>query len=1245
MKALCDTGAAVSIMDSQTAIELNVALRRDDKQPYGVSGQSLETRGVGKLTFSLANINYDHDFIVVSIPHRRVILGVDFLEKYRATIDLNKKIITLDPSLTKQEILPEILHVHVQERDVILKESISIKPYTTKIVVLHHSRKEEEIFEHAHEGFMTTLSPPERTVLRIMNPTQAWLRIDKGTKVGITRENSTVIQSVDWGTKTSSLSQKNKVESREVNRIEIKNYEKAHIEIREKLKIENVHLSDSEKRQLTKIIEKHAPKVLASSLKTQTSSKTVKHFIDTGVHPVIRQKPYRLTEEKKDIMGKMIDDLEKEGIIQPSVSPWSSPAILVPKPGNKWRLCIDYRKLNEATVKDAHPLPRIEELLDTLACANWFTAMDLLSGFYQIIMDEESIPKTAFTTFKGLYEFLRMPFGLCNAPATFERMMEFVFKTELRNFILVYLDDIMVFSKTFEEHMQHLDIALSRLAQHNLTVKLEKCHFAQKEVEFLGHFIKDQTVTLNTKNLKLITDIKPPSSVKEVQRFLGMVGYYRRFIRNFSTIAAPLYQLTKKNVEFTWSQKCQTSYATLQNSLISKPVLILPDLSKEFIMHTDASMVATGYVLSQKDEKGYEHPVRYGSKRLTDTESRYTTTEREALAIVRAVKDCHIYLIAKPFILYTDHKPLTWFFKITEGTSTKIMRWACKIQQYPIKIVYKAGKTLQNADYLSRVEVNLVQLDRELLADKQAKEPQLRQIRDLLKMSDCPNSNYREYKEAMKKIPAGGYLIRHKLDEFVLTERDTVNLYQDGKLKPVIPLELKYQIIKSYHDAPYDGHLGLNTTISKIRNRYYWPNIPHTVTKYIRECDSCQRNKGNKISSKTLSIPVTGPFHQLCIDAVGPLPITRSGNKFLIVCIDRFTGWPEAFALPSIDSPTVAQTIVREIIFRFGCPKTLLSDRGTNFISLLMKEICKLLGIQKINTSAYHPQTNGLVERFNKSLIEGLRHFTNDKQNNWDEYLSAVLFAYRTAPNDTRRFSPFELMFGRNPILPPDVSLLDHQSEAFWQKDDYYLRLTKKLRQFSEQTKKNVDKAHEALYRREQNKGKKEAVIFNEGDQVLIRRIKKYSPGLIPKLLSKWTGPFEVIQRYGNKSYQLKAQSGQLLKSPVNIERMKEYKSHINMPDIKGNNESTHSPDGIESNQFIPDITDNNKKENDVSPQSYLNNSSSRTEQNSNQLYEIQKIIKRRVRKGIREVLIKWKGYPSSQNSWEPEENVQVLGF
>lgn len=258
--------------------------------------------------------------------------------------------------------------------------------------------------------------------------------------------------------------------------------------------------------------------------------------------------------------------------------------------------------------------------------------------------------------------------------------------------------------------------------------------------------------------------------------------------------------------------------------------------------------------------------------------------------------------------------------------------------------------------------------------------------------------------------------------------------------------------------------MGLHSTISKIKDRYYWPNIPNTVARHIRECDSCQRNKGNKI---------TTPFQQLCVDAVGPLPVTRSRNKFLLVIIDRFTGWPEAFALLNIDSPTIAQTIVQEIIFRFGCPKTLLSDRETNFISQLMKEICKLLGIQKLNTSAYHPQTNGLVERFNKSLIKGLRNFTNDKQNNWDEFLTAVLFAYRTAPNDTRKHSPFELMFGRNPTLSPDVTLLDNQSQAFWQKDEYYLRLTKQLKKFAEQVKENVDKVHDAHYRREQNKKKR----------------------------------------------------------------------------------------------------------------------------------------------------------------------------
>ena len=460
-------------------------------------------------------------------------------------------------------------------------------------------------------------------------------------------------------------------------------------------------LNQQQMNKFRKLIETYKDRCATSTTKL-TSTNIVKHTIDTGNKGPVVSKAYKTNLEQKKKLKEWIDENLAQGIIEESNSNWASPITVVKKKDGTDRVCGDYRKLNEITVKDEYPLPRIDELIERFEGKKWFSSMDLLSGYHQIEMDENDKKKTAIICHYGLYQYKRMPFGLCNAPRTFQRMMNKIFRPYLDEFITLYLDDILIYSDTFEEHIEHLEKVFEVLKKANLLIKLKKCKFCVDEIEYLGHIVSKNGIQVDPAKIESIKKLKPPTSITGIRSIIGLCSYYRKFVKNFSKIAKPMSNLIKKDIKFEWTKECQEAFETLKEKLITSPILQHPNYEKEFILITDASGTGLGAVLAQLNDQGKEIVVAYASRSLQGAEKRYPITDLECLAIFWGIKYFHKYLLRRKFTIITDHAALKTL-KTAKVPSGRRGKWMMELQQYDFEVKHRSGKSNTNADALSRL--------------------------------------------------------------------------------------------------------------------------------------------------------------------------------------------------------------------------------------------------------------------------------------------------------------------------------------------------------------------------------------------------------------------------------------------------------------------------------------------------------------------------------------------------------------
>ena len=879
----------------------------------------------------------------------------------------------------------------------------------------------------------------------------------------------------------------------------------------EALKLSAAKLSAEEEQQLRALITEFAD-VFAFEDSELGCATAVKHSIDTGGHPPIKQQPYRSPVIYREKISQMIDKMRADGIIQPSHSPWASPIVIVPKKDGSLRFCVDYRRLNAVTRKDVYPLPRIEDILASLGEAKRFTSLDLASGYWQIELDESAREKSAFTTHRGLYEFTRMPFGLCNAPATFQRVMQQVLAGVEWDSVFSFIDDLLVASKTFSEHLNHLREVLQRLRAANLRLKTRKCSLLREETTYLGHIISTEGIKPDPAKTRQVENYPHPTDATKVRQFVGLASFYRRFIPNFATVAAPLHYLTKKNVVFCWTPECEDAFQKLKKLLVTAPVLAYPRFGagQSFVLETDASGVGLGAILSQEQEDGTIHPVAYASRSLDKHERNYGISELETLGLVWAVRYFRPYILGHPCTVYTDHVACLSILN-TEKPSGKLARWALTIQEMDLTIKHKPGKANSNADALSRnvavvnsvttseEEEEVTDQDLQSLREQQWEDPKLKPMLQYLtdKILPCDKAAATRIVMESKHYDLMDGVLRFENPAF--PKRWCV----------VVPQELKQQTLEEAHGGCFAGHFSENKVYDRLRRYAWWKGMRADVRRYCRGCLVCvsRRGPGKGLRPPLHPIAVGGPFHRVAVDVL-QLPKTVNGNQYVIVFMDYLTKWPEAFAAADQTAETIARLFVEQIICRHGIPQELLSDRGQNFLSNLIQEICKVLQVKKLNTSGYHPQTDGLVEKFNSTLIEMIAKCAAEKPLEWDVKLPYLLFAYRSSAQESTKESPFYLVYGRDPRIPTSTVLSQSRSVYAVDIDDYKSEFATNLSEAWKLARSNIEQA-QTRQKKQYDKRARE-VDLREGDRVMV-----YMPAAVQgkdhKLARPYHGPYRVL--------------------------------------------------------------------------------------------------------------------------------------
>ena len=639
-------------------------------------------------------------------------------------------------------------------------------------------------------------------------------------------------------------------------------------------------------------------------------------------------------------MDRMVEEMLDQGVIQPSSSPWASPIVLVKKKDGGMRFCVDYRRLNHVTKLDEFPLPRIDDTLDLLAGARYFTTLDLASGYWQVAMDPASQEKTAFTTYSGLYEFRNMPFGLVNAPATFQCLMEVVLTGLARGSCYVYLDDVLVLGKTLEEHNTNLTKVFSRIRGAGLRLKPKKCDFAQESAVYLGHVVSAEGIQTDPEKLRAVNRYPTPTDVKSLRSFLGLASYYRRFVPGFSKIAAPLNALTRKDVAYVWTQQ---AFERLKELLTSAPLLKYPDFKKSFILETDASGEGLGAVLAQRQEDGSVKPIAYASRSLQKHEKNYGITELEGLGVVWAAKHFRPYLYGHHCAVFTDHEALKSLLN-TPQPSGKLARWGMALQELNLTIEHRSGKHNANADALSRyplpdstdgtpteevvAALAIVggdsSVEESTLATLQKEDVELAPMIDYLETGTLPQND----KEARRIVLSSG--------QYTLEDSILYRVEDDGTLRVVPPVGQRERLFLEAHGGKFGAHLSDAKVYSEIRRHYWWVGMRRDITRWTRGCIVCAtRSVGRAVRPPLTPIPVTGPFDRIGVDVI-QFPKTSRGNQYAVVFVDYLTKWPEVFAVPDQSAATIARLLVEEIVSRHGVPSEVLSDQGRAFLSGLI---------------------------------------------------------------------------------------------------------------------------------------------------------------------------------------------------------------------------------------------------------------------------------------------------------------------
>ncbi|MCG8033371.1 MAG: DDE-type integrase/transposase/recombinase [Candidatus Thiodiazotropha taylori] len=1131
-----DTGAQCCLMNRSVydSLKYKPKLHHRNAALQTVNGEPLHLDGCVELPFEISGIKMSQTFFIVRNMNRKIILGHDWLQKHGVRLYYDLGCIKVNETYVplQQDIhISSIVRTHAKTKvkpqtAVICKCKVRNSPDLPISETYQISPTDTGFLGH-EPGLMVTNSVAKMSGNRfipvlLVNSTNKTYTVKKGCPIAkVELVQGQTISLVDQCKKTSDTCQASE-------------------------HFKDTDVPEEYRSDVINLLKANSD-LFAQKDSELSHTDTVKMKIDTGEHPPIKLRPYRTPLNNRKVIDDAIDEMLDAKIIERSKSPWSFPVVIVDKKDGSKRFCVDFRALNKITKSNSYPLPVIDDILAQLGQAKYFTSLDLKSGYWQVLMYDSDKEKTAFACHRGLFQFNVMPFGLTTAPAIFQELMSRVLEG-LDKFTVAYLDDILIFSSTLEEHLAHIQSVFDKLREHGLRLKLKKCSFLKSETNYLGFVINEQGIKPEARKVNVIKALAPPTTVREVRSLVGMCSYYRRFIPHFSEIAEPIIALTRKYAKFKWDNKCQKAFETLKDKLSEFPVLGYPDPNRKYILYTDASHDCIGACLTQPCDdvlgsdpcERNERPIYYLSHKLSDTQTRWSTIEKEAFAIHFALQKLDHYLHNAEFVIKTDHKPLKYLLD-SPIQNKKIQLWALGISGYNCRIEYIKGTDNSCADLLSRIPESAG-----LTQETDTYEPD---INDKAYQINALNSNRFDPREfASCKLPPSDSAIKPTLGAEVdmATEQSKdalvmeliIGLQQDKLSKSVqkrhivmdnvlyyisnadsdpvlrlyIPEHLQDSVIKQYHD--WNGHMGLDKTYDTMKQKYYWPNMYKDIYTYVGRCVTCQARSLQKVKAplQETDIPPYA-FAKIGLDVSGPYPTSLSGNKYIVGFVDWYSGYPEAFAVPDKSADTIAHLIIEEIFPRYGAPLEIVSDNGSENVNKKVKETLEALNIHHVKTSLYHPASNSKVERFHRVLHDVLAKKLKDNVTSWDQFLNQALAAIRFNVSESSKFSPFFLLYNRDVVLPLDHLLKprrkyvgeDAHQIALEQQHKSFVLVHKHLKRARKRQKKYADR-------------KAKDIKFEVGDPVYYSIPKK------SKLNLGWRPYYRIIEKTSPVTFKIKHQ-------------------------------------------------------------------------------------------------------------------------
>ena len=1183
----------------------------------GADGGDLGAMGIAKYTLTLGSKKVQQEFIVCKHLKRNIILGVDFAKKNCAGISWTvegTRVLTVNGEKVVEIAEDELGDVVTLKNTVNIPPrhgavcEVTVNKKYDKTMIISPNPKTLEDNPMMFQSEMMLHPPGEEDYFMVylnvinLDPNKT-LRISRGNVIGFAHEERADVTYITVAEKWDhpdydDTTPRNWI-PRDVNRQPRWDVKPLNSE-----RCETSHHSDEKWADIQEVIESDfliSPGDIYPNRKTnledaQVSPETQQKFeeicrdrheafsknnkdigrtqliemeIDTGDHIPVAQSPYTLPLKHYDWVRKEIETLEKAGVIQRSLSPWASPVIVVPKKSApdeppRRRLCVDYRRVNSLQQEvekgnkskgclSLYPLPKIDEMFAKLNGAKMFSTIDLRSGYYHIGLTKESRAKSAFVVPMGKWEFSRTPFGLSQAPAYFQLLINKVLM-DCGEYAMGYLDDIIIFSKSEEEHLKHVESIFRRLEHFGLKMKREKCAFFKKHIQYLGHLISEEGFKPLPEKLESIRKMPAPKNAKEVKQFLGLIGYYRKFVPRFADMSKPLTCLTRHDEPFIWTERCEKSFNNLRVMLMQHPILKYPDPTKPYVLFTDASKIGWSGVLTQYYSEGENDarprffPVCYVSGLFRGSQVNWAALTKEAYAIYMSIKKLTFYVTNSDLTVRSDHLPLKKFLEKTT-MNAKVNNWAVELEQFKIKLEWIQGTKNTLADSLSRLldmtpdaklepepegqEFGTVCFEELPAADTHSL---MIETVEVLQMETPPENG----KEITLPLKRKQMITLQKRDEEcrnimkkLKSDKNMEKIYmndngclvrfwpeEDVTYKcTVVPKVLRDPLMMLCHNK--NGHNGYRRSYMALKRQYYWPNMKKDVTQHCKNCEECMlQNQANTDMPFGHFAAPEGPMQFICMDLVGPIsPVTSRGNRFILTVVDMLTGYTIAVPIPDKSAESICKAYVNNVYSIFGGSTRMLTDNGTEFRNKTMDEVCSKLGIKRIYSPVYTPQSNGKLEGYHRFFKACISKQIRGNEMEWDELVPMASAAYNFFPCQSSKESPFVLMFGRDPITP-FASLLE-PTPRYWGDRGGHLQMDS-LQRLYMLTAENLRKAREQKGKKKEEDTVRKDIKFKVGDLVLVKDVtaKVFEARYMPN--------YRIVAIYGHNHIGVKDEAGKV---------------------------------------------------------------------------------------------------------------------